>query len=165
MIIVDVNILSTFARVGEVELLQKLFREQVFFLTPASLNEARRAVEVGCDFLRPVMDAVEEGVAFDLIALTREELLLLPSFPASLGAGERESLAVCARRPGTRMLTNDKRARNFCREKGIPCLDLPGILRALWMQGHCSKREIRDIVTEMERREGIVFKDRESIFR
>lgn len=165
MILVDVNILSTFARVGGVELVRKLFREESLFLTPACLNEARRAVEVGCDFLRPVLEAVESGAGFDIVPLTKDELLLLSSLPASLGAGERESLAVCSRQRGAKLLTNDRRARNFCRERAIPCLDLPGLLRALWKRGLRSKREVRDLMTEMERGEGIVFKDKESVFR
>ena len=61
-------------------------------------------------------------------------------------SGEAESIAVCLRRAGTHLLTNDKRARNFCREHSIPCLDLPAILRGLWVRQVVSKERIKQLL-------------------
>ena len=94
----------------------------------------RKAVEVGCVFLEPILAGISSEGDVELVELTRREILAVKDLPGSLGVGETESIAVCIHRPGTRLLTNDKRARNFCRERGIPCLDLPGILRALWVR-------------------------------
>ena len=53
MIVADTNILSTFERVGEVDLLRQLCKSDRLHVTPATFNELRRAVDVGCEFLRP----------------------------------------------------------------------------------------------------------------
>ena len=78
-----------------------------------------------------------------------------------LGAGEAESIAVCVNRRGTRLLTNDKRARNFCRERAIACLDLPGILRALWVRHVLSKKRVRELLRQIETEEGVVIKNKD----
>ena len=91
MILVDVTILSTFARIGRLDLLRKLFGSQTLYLTPACLEEVRHAVEVGCDFLLPVIESVQAGVEFDIVTLAKEEVLLIPTLPPAFGAGERES--------------------------------------------------------------------------
>jgi predicted nucleic acid-binding protein len=129
------------------------------------LAEVRQAVGVGCDFLAPIIEAVKAGVEFDIAPLEKHEVLLLPTLPPALGAGERESVAICLHRAGTKFLSNDRRARNFCREKGVACLDLPAILPALWKRHICSKQQVRAMVKEMETQEGLVFKAKENIFK
>ena len=58
MIVADTNILSTFERVGEVDLLRQLCKSDRLHVTPATFNELRRAVDVGCEFLRPTADPI-----------------------------------------------------------------------------------------------------------
>jgi predicted nucleic acid-binding protein len=134
VIIADTNVISTFARVVALDHVRRLVNAERLYVTPATFNELRRAVDAGCDFLAPALAAIHAGTELDLVELLREEVLAAKDLPGSLGAGEAESIAVCLNRSGTQLLTNDKRARNFCREHAIPCLDLPGILRALWVR-------------------------------
>ena len=101
----------------------------------------------------------------DLVALHREEVLAAKDLPASLGAGEAESIAVCLNRPGTQLLTNDKRARNYCRERSIACLDIPEILRALWVRQVLSKTQVRDLLRQIETEEGLVIRNKDEIFK
>lgn len=61
--------------------------------------------------------------------------------------------------------TNDKRARNVCRERHIACLDLPGILRALWVRHVLSKKRVQELLRQIEAEEGIVIKNKSEIFR
>lgn len=164
MIVADTNILSTFARVGAIDLLRQLCESDRLHVTPATFNKLRRAVEVGCDFLAPTLGAIQAGSGLDLIELRREEILTLDALPRSLGSGEAESIAVCLHRPGTRLLTNDKRARNFCREHSIPCLDLPAILRALWVRQVVGKERVRQLVHLIETERGMVIKGKDAIF-
>ncbi len=150
MIVADTNILSTFARVGAIDHLRRLCESDRLHVTPATFNELRRAVEVGCGFLAPILEAIQTGSGLDLVELSREEILGAKDLPRSLGAGEAESIAVCLHRPGTRLLTNDKRARNFCREHSIPCLDLPAILPGLWVRQVASKERVRQLLHLIE---------------
>jgi predicted nucleic acid-binding protein len=164
VIVADTNIVSTFTRVGAIDLLRQLVQSDQLYITPATFNELRRAVEVGCDFLAPILEAIQSGGELDLVELRRDEILALKDLPRSLGAGEAESIAVCLHRPGTRLLTNDKRARNFCREHSIPCLDLPAILRGLWVRQVLSKKQVRQLVSHIETEQGMVLKNKDAIF-
>jgi predicted nucleic acid-binding protein len=164
MIVADTNILSTFARVGAIDLLLRLCKSDQLHVTSATFNELRRAVEVGCDFLASTMETIQTGSGLELVELHREEILAANDLPRSLGAGEAESIAVCLHRPGTRLLTNDKRARNYCREHSIPCLDLPAILRGLWVRQVVSKERVRQILRLIETEQGMVVTNKDAIF-
>ena len=165
MIVVDTNIISTFARVGALERVRQLVKAERLYVTPATFHELRRAVEAGCDFLAPALASIQAGTELDLVALHREEVLAAKDLPASLGAGEAESIAVCLNRPGTQLLTNDKRARNYCRERSIACLDIPEILRALWVRQVLSKTQVRDLLRQIETEEGLVIRNKDEIFK
>ncbi len=163
MIVADTNIVSSFARVGGLSLLGRLLEVDRLHITPGTYNELRRAVAVGFAFLEPVLGAIQLGGEVDLVELTRQEILAVKDLPGSLGAGEAESIAVCLHRPGTRLITNDKRARNFCRQQGIPCLDLPGILRALWVRKVLSKKKVKELIRQIETEQGMVIKNKDEI--
>jgi predicted nucleic acid-binding protein len=165
MTLSDANILSTFARVEQIELLRQLVGGDPIYVPPAVYRELQQAVEVGRDFLQPVLDAIVSYEGFDLVALERGEVAALANLPESLGEGEKEAIVVCLHRKSTRLLTNDKRARNYCREQGLACLDLPGLLRALWQQGVCSKSTVRVLIQEIETQEGLVFKDKAEVLK
>ncbi len=165
MIIADTNIISTFARVGALDQLRKLVKANRLYLTPATFNELRRALEAGCNFLAPTLTSIRAGTELEIVELRREEILAAKDLPGSLGAGEAESIAVCVNRRGTQLLTNDKRARNFCRERSIACLDLPGILRALWVRQILPKQRVKELLVQIEAEEGMVVKNKDDIFK
>lgn len=165
MIIADTNIISTFARIAAMHHVRQLVKADCLLVTPATYQELRRAVDAGCDFLSSTLIAIETGLEWDLVELTRADVLAAKTLPTSLGAGEAESIAVCLNRPDFQLLTNDKRARNFCRERGIPCLDLPGILRALWVRNILSKKQVRELLRQIETAEGLLIKHKEEIFK
>jgi predicted nucleic acid-binding protein len=103
---------------------------------------------------------------FQTLALTAEEKSLAETSPSSLNAGERECIAVCVRRSGGKLLTNDKRARNYGQENRLPCLDLKLMLRRLWQAKHSTKEEVRTLITAIEQSEpGMVIKGQDEIFR
>ena len=164
MIVVDTNIISTFARVSALEHVKTLLEVECLFINPAAFGELHRAREAGCDFIENILELIRERTFLDIVELTRAEILATQELPRSLGAGEAESIAVCLMRKGTKLLTNDKSARNFCREKSIPCLDLPAILRALWLRQVLAKQEVRNLLQQIEAEEGIVIKNSDRIF-
>jgi len=97
----------TFTRVGAVPLLHRLLDVDRLHITSGTYHELRKAVEVGCVFLEPILAGISSEGALDLVELTRVEILAVKDLPGSLGAGEAESIAVCLHRPGTRLLAND----------------------------------------------------------
>ena len=86
MILIDNNILSTFARVSAMDLLFTLFLRQRLGLTPAIRSEVLDAIERGCAWLRDIVRLIESG-RLQLVALTPEELAATSTLPDSLGDG------------------------------------------------------------------------------
>jgi len=89
MILIDNNILSTFARVNAMDLLFTLFPRQQLGLAPAVCGEVLEAIEHGCVWLQDTMRLIEI-CRLQLVALTPEELLATATLPDSFGDGERE---------------------------------------------------------------------------
>jgi predicted nucleic acid-binding protein len=162
MILVDTSILSTFARVDALELLWALFPRGPLGVTPAIYREIQEAITQGCGWLDQVPGLVKNG-RLQLATATPTEVLAAEGLPDSLGLGEREAIALCQSR-GWSFITNDRRARNYCRETGVQAFDLAGLLRALWTTGVRSKKVVRQMLDRMEQAEGIVFKNKEAIF-
>ena len=163
MILADTNIISTFARVGALPLVRRLLEVEHLHIVPATYNELRKALEVGCAFLDPVLAGIASGGDLDLVELSRKEVLAVKDLPRTLGAGEAESISVCLHRPGMRLLTNDKRARNFSRERGIRCLDLADVLRALCVRKVLSKKKVTELIRQIETEQGMIIKNKEQI--
>lgn len=162
MILVDTNILGTLARVERLELLLDLFGQDEIGVCPAVYAELLAGTREGRKFLQPAVDLVEKG-RIKLVALTAEEILGRQKLPSSLDSGEAESITVCQTR-GAAVLTNDRRARNFCLDEGLEVFDLIDMLRALWKLRVCSKQQVRQLVNDIEHREGMVIKHKDRIF-
>jgi predicted nucleic acid-binding protein len=166
MIVADTNILSTFARIGRLDLLFAVTETKNFYLAPAVVKEIKVGLQKGIVFLQPIVDGLTSRAGFDALDLSAEEKILADALPASLNAGERECIAVCVKRSKAKLLTNDKRARNYCQANRIPCLDLKLVLRRLWQANHCAKEEVRAIIKEIEKSEPrMVIKGKGEIFR
>jgi len=88
----------------------------------------------------------------DVIDLTSQEAALCATLPDTRGTGEREGIAVCQARGGV-LLSNEWRVTHVCRERGIACLRIPGILRALWREGLVPRDEVWRILGDLETRD------------
>ncbi len=167
MIVADTNILSTFARIGRLDLLFSVAVTQTFDLPPAVIKEIKVGLHKGLDFLQPIVDGLASSAGFSALELTPDEKSLRDTLPGSLNAGERESIAVCAKRSDGKLLTNDKRAHSYCLAQRIPVLNLNLILRRLWQANHCTKAEVRALMEEIETSEPgmVVIKGKAEILR
>ncbi|MDP2765946.1 MAG: hypothetical protein Q8O41_00615, partial [Candidatus Methanoperedens sp.] len=77
--------------------------------------------------------------------------------------GELMCMVLCKNRKYI-FLTNDKQAKNFCRENGILFFDIKGILRALFLQNILKEKEIRRLASEIEEKDNTSIKGFEEIF-
>jgi len=162
VIVVDNNILSTFARVGQFDLLFRLFPGDTLSIPPAVYDEIMVALRLGYPFLEVAREAVQAG-HLHILPLTSAEVAAKPALPTSFGAGDAECVILSQRRDGP-LLTNDHRVRNFCRAEGIVVFDLPQLLRALWANGVLSQSRVRALVDEMEVAEHMIIANKEAIF-
>lgn len=166
MIVADTNLVSTFARIGRLDLLFVVAETDALHLPPAVVKEIKAGLHKGLDFLQPLIDGLAGGTGFYALELTAAEQNLADTLPGSLNVGERECIAVCGQRPGSKLLSNDKRAHTYCLAHQIPAFNLKLILRRLWLAGHCAKDEVRILIEEIERSEsGMVIKGKDEIFR
>lgn len=144
------------------DLLFALFAPDELGVTPAVYNELIAGLREGRQFLQTAIAMVENG-KLSLLALTASEIVAASRLPASLNAGECESIALCQSR-GAAFVTNDRRARNFCRAEGVEVFDLIDVLRALWKLRVCSKQKVRQLVADIETKERMVIKRKQEIF-
>jgi predicted nucleic acid-binding protein len=162
VIVLDTSIISTFALIGAMDLLYALFPNDDLVVTPAVYTELVVGTREGRPFLQAVVEQVESG-RLKLCVLTAEEFMQRLRLPTSLGSGEAESIVLCQSR-GAAFVTNDRRARNFCRSEGLEVFDLIEVLRALWTLGVCSKQQVRQLVADIESKEGAVIRRKGAIF-
>ena len=144
------------------DLLFALFAKDELGVTPAVYAELVAGLREGRSFLRPALELIESGKLL-LLTLTAKEVVQRFRLPASLNAGEAETIAVCQSRD-TALVTNDRRARNFCRAEGIEVFDLIDVLRALWKLRVCAKQQVRQLVADIETKEKLVIKRKTEIF-
>jgi len=162
MILIDNNILSTFCRVDQLDLLFRLFPKDSLGVPPAVYDELTEAVRLGCHFLEPAARLIDQG-RLEIVPLTANEIAAKPKLPGSFGAGDADCVVIAQQRT-TPLLTNDRRVRNFCREQSLTVFDLPQLLRALWENGVLSRNRVRRLADEMEAAENMVIRNKDAIF-
>lgn len=166
MIVADTSLLSTFARIQRIELLFAVAETDALYLAPAVAKELKVGLQKGLNFLQPIILDLAVGTRFHAVDLTPDEKSLINTLPSSLNAGERESIVVCLKRIGSKLLTNDKRVHNYCKANRIPSLDLKLVLRQLWKSKHCTKEEVRSLMEEIEKNEpSMVIRGKDEILR
>jgi len=158
-IVVDTDVFSTFAKVNKLRLLSKLFSKSRILICPSVNLEIEKGVELGLlRYSRPPHFVVTKLVA-------RERAMAKEVKQASgLGAGDAECLAV-ARSRGCLLLTNDRQAEKAADSLSIVHVNLPLLLRELWRDGVISKSRVAKLMDEIERKDNVIIKNRELIFR
>jgi len=149
IVISDTNILSSFAAGNAFSLLFRLFAQTKIYIPPAVLEEVHAALAPGRSYLDGLIEAIA-AQQIVVLPLTLNEADLLPLLPRRLNAGERQAIVLAQRRQGV-LLSNDQRAVRYCEQHGIRSLDLVDILRLLWIRKVTSRREVHELIEQMER--------------
>lgn len=161
MLLADTNILSTFAKIDQLQLLLQLFSATRIGVVPAVYEEFQTGLKKGYNDLRAIVKLIQQG-RIDLAIPTAQEVFQKDVLPASFDAGERETLAVAKSR-GYAVLTNEIQIKNWCKRERIECWDLPGLLRALWRTNLTSREQVRSLIDQIEAQDRIVFRNKEAI--
>ena len=93
-----------------------------------------------------------------MLRLTIEERLRLTTLPRQLHAGEREGIVLCQTRK-LLFLCNDGRAIRYCKANSIKAIDLPTILRLLWVRQVTTKARVKALIEEMAQIERLALSD------
>ena len=156
MIFADTDILSALAKVGRLSLLFALFRVPRLQIVPGVFKEISHSVTLSRSYAAEILSLISTG-RIEVLSLTQGETTFCNTLPPSLGAGERESIAIARERNGT-VLSNESRVAHYCRQYQMPCVRLPDILRALWIEGLTSKDEVQAIIVDLQSKDKMQFK-------
>ena len=154
-ILCDTDVLSCFAKIKGLQLLKQLFPNVVLLISTAVYEELMRCKDAGFSFPDRVFEFT------DVTQLNKgelEEYKLILARARHLGLGEIYSITIAKFR-NYPFLTNDKIAKKFAKEYGVEAWDITDILKALWASGVKAKEEIKVIISEMEKKDGMVIQD------
>jgi predicted nucleic acid-binding protein len=156
MILIDTDILSAMAKIARLSLLFPLFHPTRLHITPSVFGEVTYSFNLKRQYAADVF-ALIVADQLQLVYLTQEEARFRDTLPATLGAGERESIAIAHARDGI-VLSNESRVAYCCRQHNVTCLRLPDILRALWVEGVISRQEVQDLIHDLQIKDRMQFK-------
>lgn len=156
MILADTDILSALAKIDRLPLLFTLLRTTQIHIAPGVFQELAHSLSLRRRYAEVTLALVPTG-QLCVLALTEPESAFCGQLPRTLGAGERESIALAKERQAT-VLSNESRVAHYCRQYQIPCLRLPDVLRALWVEGIVSKDDVRGMIADLQSRDHMQFK-------
>lgn len=146
LIVVDADILSMFAKVDAIDLLERFLGRGQVVMTPAIRDEISIPLQYGYSFPETVLAQIQvlplTGDAWEL----HEQLRV---FGTSLGKGELEAVALC-KAGGALFATNDSSARRFAQDQNVQVISLQAILQGLWLSGIQSKTEVRGLLEDIK---------------
>ena len=155
MILVDVDILSAMAEIGQIHLLFALLQTPQLHITPGVFGELAHSFNLRRQYAVDVF-ALIIASQLQIVYLTQEEAAFRDTLPATWGAGELESIAIARARGGI-VLSNESRVAHHGRTHGVPCVRLPDILRALWMEGVVSQQDVQEIIRDLQIKDRMQF--------
>ena len=161
-VLVDTNILSTFAKIKRLELLFKIMDRGELYISTSVLHELDIAENIGYDFVQTIFDYIDKE-RISILSMDDEESDLFLNLPDSFGRGERESVAISKSRDYI-FVSNETKVKNYCDRNDIDIVDLPTLLRRAWKVGLKEKETVKKIVEKIENKDNIIFKDRSIIF-
>ena len=163
VVFVDTDILSVFAKIQRLPLLFSVFNQDSLNIAAAVDNEIKMGVSKGFQFSQDIMALHSQG-RMQIHHPTVADQQLMATLAQTLGAGERESMAICKRLIAT-FASNERRVMHHCRANGIQCINLAEILRALWELGILTQSDVRKVITEIETQDNLKFRTTDPIFK
>lgn len=161
IVVSTTNILSSLAAGDSFPALLRLLARAKLVIPPAVQQELQAGLNAGAKHLAPVLPAIQTN-QIAVSALSTEEEFLTYNLPRSLNEGELQALALAQKRRAP-LLCNDTQIIRYCQPRGITVITLVAILRLLWVKNAQSPDEVRRLIEQMERAEGLALSSRQVI--
>ena len=152
MLISDTDFLSSFIKIGKVELVRDFYQVERIYITPGVYHELAQA---NLDRWLDGIDWVEEKRA----SRTACEHLQAKYESVSLGIGETEAIVLCKSIPDSLLLISDNKARRIAEREEVACVDIPGFLLACKITAFLTRNEISEIIVQLKERDHYGFND------
>jgi len=155
--IIDCDILSTFAKIDRIELLEKLFSK--LQMPDAVYVELVKAKTLGFEFPDNVFES-----KIELTTLKQDEFKDFEKFirNPSIHPGEAEGMSIAKNRSAI-FLTNDKKVVRLCEKNNILVLDLKDVLRQIAREKLVDKGKMLQILKDIETKDYTVIKEKDEI--
>jgi len=150
MFILDTDILSIFAKSGEIPLLHELFGDDMG-MTPAVMQEISAPIDYGYEFPHAVINTIK-SVQMNNEAIAHHHIL---SQNKKLGKGECEAIAYC-KSTSSQFITNDRKARETAIQFQVTYISLPALLRVLILKKIRTKDEVRTLLNKMKKNDHMI---------
>lgn len=161
-IICDTDLLSVFAKVDKLKLLQKAFPEGGFIISESVYDELLYSLEEGFDFPEDIFKMCDmislEQNEINIYREKRNETKFLTISKADLRTliiGEKRDIPI---------LSNDKRLLHLAEKQSVLALDIYDIFKLIFDRNILNEEDIREILIMMEEKDNTRFKDKEKIF-
>jgi len=148
-IVIDTDFLSSFLKIGKLELVRDFFNVESVSIPLAVFNEIGKTKLVD-SVLNTGWIKIRTVHSSDFSCLNDSEL-------DNLGAGEKECMAICKASSRYLMLTNDKKARLVAGKNGIAVLNISAFLLACKSSNFLDKNQIAGIVDDLKQKDYFVF--------
>jgi len=151
----DSDILSTFAKIGKLNILKKISGNGELLIPPAVISELKSSKSI-------LLQDILHSKIFKNISLDAQESNFAKNvdFQRRLGKGEIECIAVCKFRNAI-LATNDARAISVAEKLNIIVADLETILYSL--KELISKKQLRQIINDIEAKDNVMIVNKKEI--
>jgi len=141
MIVADTDFLSSFLKIGKLQLIFKALKTKSIVITKAVLHELEQAPMHGA-FLE-ALHSQENTIIIQEVENTLSE---------ELGKGELESITL-AKKTNALLLMDDRKAAQFAKQQGIIVISIPTFLLHCKTNNILSKEELKNIITELKQKD------------
>ena len=159
--IFDTDLLSMLGKTGRAGLLKKLFPNSDLIITFEVYNELLMAKEAGYDFVEDIIKQRFRVIHLDPDLI--QEYERIKEKLSNLHSGELTSILLC-KKEGMDFVTNDKKAKMFCKEMGVEWLDIVNILRLCYLKRILDRKEIETLIIDIEEKDRTRITKTEEIF-
>ncbi len=157
--VLDCDILSTFAKINKIGLLEGLFSK--LLMPYAVYVELKRARSLGFDFPDLVFKS-----EIELVTLNTKEVRDFEVFTDTpkIHYGEAEGMSIAKNRNAV-FLTNDRQVITLCEKENIMVLDLKDVLRQIARRKLVGREGMITILDEIERADNTLLKERDDVLK
>jgi len=146
MVIADTDFLSSFVKIGRVNLVFKAFNINKITIPGAVLHELEKA-----PFFNTILGLIDSSKI-------EVKSIEINNLSEEFGAGELESIAL-AQQTNDVLLMNDQSAIKYAEQMDVAVLDVPTFLLYCKKKNILSKKEIQEIITELKIKDYYEFSD------
>ncbi len=151
-IILDADFLSSFLKIGKLDLIRGFFRVEVLYIPVAVFNEISKTKLIkgllGRKYVQ--IENVNEK-SFDNFNKDFE----------NLGSGEKECIVLCKQFQNSLLLISDKKAIGIARANRITVLNIPAFLLACKNTSFLSSEDISHIIKDLKQKDYYEFSNEE----